>query len=338
MTADPASKAVVLTARVALASAIVLCAAGPWIFNSNQLTLLTEFFTVLVLVLVWNLLAGFADIVSVGQHAFVGVGAYAFYGLTVLAGINAFAAVPLAMLATLLLAIPYVAIVFRLRAAYLAVGTWVVAEVLMLTAGKLPGFGFGSGTSLPIPIVREFGASASSRISHFYVMAFVLALIAFGSIWLLLRSRFGLGLTAMRDNEEAAGSAGVNLTFSRAACFIWTAPILGFVGVLVTLQKLRIAPTASFSITDWTIYVIFIAVIGGVGSLEGPLVGTIVFFLLREYLANFGTWYLILLGALSIMIILTMPQGLWGLWRKKISASLLPIGHTPGARQSDRIV
>jgi branched-chain amino acid transport system permease protein len=67
-------------------------------------------------------------------------------------------------------------------------------------------------------------------------------------------------------------------------------------------------------------------------------VGTIVFFLLREYLANFGTWYLILLGALSIMIILTMPQGLWGLWRKKISASLLPIGHTPGARQSDRIV
>jgi branched-chain amino acid transport system permease protein len=88
------------------------------------------------------------------------------------------------------------------------------------------------------------------------------------------------------------------------------------------------APTASFSITDWTIYIIFIAVIGGVGSLEGPIVGTIVFFLLREYLANFGTWYLILLGALSITIVLVMPQGLWGLWRKHISVGLLPIGHT----------
>src|SRR5580692_2163917 len=100
MTADSVSKAVVPAVRVALALAIMLCAAGPWIFNSSQLTLLTEFFTVLVLVLVWNLLAGFADIVSVGQHAFVGVGAYAFYGLTVLAGLNVFAAIPLAMLIT----------------------------------------------------------------------------------------------------------------------------------------------------------------------------------------------------------------------------------------------
>jgi branched-chain amino acid transport system permease protein len=327
MTTDATSKAVLLATRAALAMAIALCAAGPWIFDSNHLTLLTEFFTILVLVLVWNLLAGFGDIVSVGQHAFVGVGAYAFYGLTVLAGVNAFAAIPLAMLVTLLLAIPCVAIVFRLRAAYLAVGTWVVAEVLMLTAGKLPGFGFGSGTSLPIPIVKEFGASAGARLIHFYVMAFALALISFGATWLLLRSRFGLGLTAMRDDEEAAGSAGVDLTFSRAVCFLWTAPILGFVGVLVTLQKLRVAPTASFSITDWTIYIIFIAVIGGVGSLEGPIVGTIVFFLLREYLANFGTWYLILLGSLSIAIVLVMPQGLWGLWRKKFSVGLLPIGH-----------
>lgn len=337
MTADAVSKGVVLSARCALALAIMLCAAGPWIFNPSQLTLLTEFFTVLVLVLAWNLLAGFADIVSVGQHAFVGVGAYAFYGLTVLAGSNVFLAIPMAMLMTLLLAIPCVAIVFRLRAAYLAVGTWVVAEVLMLAAGKLPGFGFGSGTSLPIPIVKEFGASGGVRMTNFYVMAFALALIAFVATWLLLRSRFGLGLTAMRDNEEAAGSAGVDLTFARAVCFLCTAPILGFVGVLVTLQKLRVAPTASFSITDWTIYIIFIAVIGGVGSLEGPIVGTIVFFLLREYLANFGTWYLILLGALSIATVLVMPHGLWGLWRAKFSVGLLPIGHTPVGDASKRV-
>lgn len=78
-------------------------------------------------------------------------------------------------------------------------------------------------------------------------------------------------------------------TFLCTACFLATAPVLGFVGVLVTLEKLLVAPTASFSITDWTIYIIFIAVIGGIGSLEGPIVGPIVFFILREYLASFGT-------------------------------------------------
>lgn len=329
MAAVSSSSALVPAMRGALLAAIALGAAGPWIFDSHQLTLLTEVFTVLVLVMVWNLLAGFADIVSVGQHAFVGVGAYAFYGLTALGGLDAFVAIPLTMLITLGLAVPYVAIIFRLRAAYLAVGTWVVAEVLMLTAGKLPGFGFGSGTSLPIPIVKAFGAGASGRTVHFYGMAFALALFTLAAIWLLLRSRFGLGLIAMRDNEEAAGSAGVDLTLLRTACFVLTAPLLGCVGVLVTLEKLRVAPTASFSITDWTIDIIFIAVIGGIGSVEGPIVGTIVFFVLREYLATYGTWYLIVLGIVSIAIVLFMPRGLWGLWRAHVRADLIPVGHSP---------
>lgn len=329
MAAVSSSRALVPAMQGALLAAIALGAAGPWIFDSHQLTLLTEVFTVLVLVMVWNLLAGFADIVSVGQHAFVGVGAYAFYGLTALGGLDAFVAIPLTMLITLGLAVPYVAIIFRLRAAYLAVGTWVVAEVLMLAAGKLPGFGFGSGTSLPIPIVKAFGAGASGRTVHFYGMAFALALFTLAAIWLLLRSRFGLGLIAMRDNEEAAGSAGVDLTLLRTACFVLTAPILGCVGVLVTLEKLRVAPTASFSITDWTIDIIFIAVIGGIGSVEGPIVGTIVFFVLREYLATYGTWYLIVLGIVSIAIVLFMPRGLWGLWRTHVRADLIPVGHSP---------
>jgi branched-chain amino acid transport system permease protein len=327
MGASFASHAVLLTMRLLLIAAVALGALGPWIFDLNQLTVLTEFFTLLVLALMWNLLAGYADIVTVGQHAFVGVGAYAFFGLTALGGINAFIAVPLAALTTLALAIPSVLVIFRLRTAYLAVGTWVAAEVLTLIAGKLPGFGGGSGTSLPIPIVKTFGATTTGRITLFYMMAFVLALGAYLATWILLRSRLGLGLTAMRDNEESAGSAGVNLIFSRAACFLWTAPFLGLVGVLVTLQKLRVAPSASFSITDWTIYIIFIAVIGGIGSLEGPIVGTILYFLLRQYLAEFGGWYLVVLGAVSIGIVLFLPNGLWGLWRKFSAREVIPVTH-----------
>ena len=322
-------RATLFVLRAVLAAMALTAVAGPWIFDASELTVLTEFFTLLTLAMTWSLLAGYADIITVGQQGFVGVGAYAFFGLTALGHMHPYLAIPLAARITALIAIPTMAIVFRLRTAYLAVGAWVAAEVMMPVGGKLPGFGGGSGTALPIPIVKQFGASVSGRAESFYVLALALAALTFVSIWLLLRSRVGLGLTAMRDNEEAAGSAGVNLTATRILCFLFTAPILGLVGVLATLEKLRVAPSASFSITDWTIYVIFIVVIGGIGSLEGPFIGAAVFFLLREFLSDYGTWYLILLGAISIFVILVEPRGLWGLLRRIVRADLIPIGHTP---------
>jgi len=322
-------RAVVFSLRAMMVALALAALAGPWIFDASQQTVLTEFFTLLTLAMTWNLLAGYADIITVGQQGFVGVGAYAFFGLTSLGHLHPYFAIPLAALITSLVAIPTMAIVFRLRTAYLAVGTWVAAEVMMLIAGKLPGFGGGSGTSLPIPIVKQFGASVSGRAESFYGLSLALAALAFGAIWLLLRSRVGLGLTAMRDNEEAAGSAGVNLTATRVLCFLFTAPILGLVGVLATLEKLRVAPSASFSITDWTIYVIFIVVIGGIGSLEGPFIGAVVFFLLRQFLADYGTWYLILLGAISIVVILVEPRGLWGLCRRLGVPDIVPVTRNP---------
>ncbi len=318
-------------ARIALGAFAAFAVAAPWLLDASHLTLATEFFTLLVLALMWNLLAGYADIISVGQHGFVGVGAYAFYGLTVHAHVDPFLAMPLTALITALLAVPAMAVIFRLRTAYLAVGTWVVAEVLSLIAGKLPGFGGGSGTSLPIPIVKTFGSSTIARIDLFYAMSLGLALASFIATWVLLRSRVGLGLTAIRDNEEAAGAAGVNLPASRIICFLWTAPVLGLVGVLVTLEKLRIAPSASFNIADWTIYPIFIVIIGGIGSLEGPIIGAIIYVVLREYLAGYGAWYPIALGIVSIAVMLKEPRGLWGLLRRAGLGEIVPVSHVPDA-------
>jgi branched-chain amino acid transport system permease protein len=322
----------VLAVRLALGAGVLLLAAGPWFLGTAELKLLTEFFCLLVLALMWNLLAGYADIVTVGQHAFVGVGAYAFYGFAVLGGADPYAAILLAGMVALLFALPAMAVVFRLRAAYLAVGTWVVAEVLMLIAGKLTDFGGGSGVSLPVAVVKVFGARADERYATIYWMAFALAVAAFASIYLLLRSRIGLGLTAMRDDEEGAGAVGVNLVRTRILCFLGTAPFLGLAGALITLQKLRVAPPASFSITDWTVFIIFIVVIGGIGSLEGPIIGTILFFALREYLADFGSWHLIVLGTLSIAVILVEKRGLWGLIRRVWLEELFPTSHTPPSR------
>jgi len=98
----------------------------------------------------------------------------------------------------------------------------------------------------------------------------------------------------------------------------------GMVGALIYLQKARISPDAAFSVLDWTAYVIFIVVIGGIGTMEGPVVGAVVFYLLQRYLADFGAWYLILLGTLAIVVMLFAPRGLWGFVTERYGASLFP--------------
>jgi branched-chain amino acid transport system permease protein len=329
----PAGTYAIWGGRLAIFIGAAVLAVAPLVFRVTDVALLTEFLSLLTISIMWNLVAGYADIVSVGQHAFVGVGAYAFFGFAVIAQMNPFLAIPLAALVALLFAIPVMAIIFRLRAAYLAVGSWVVAETLMLAAGKLSAFGGGSGVSMPASVVRIFGAHPAERYATIYWIAFAVAALALVSTWLLMRSRIGLGLTAIRDDEEGAGAVGVNLVRARILCFLWTAPFVGIAGAIITLQKLRVAPPASFSIIDWTVYVIFIVVIGGIGSFEGPIIGTIVFFLIREYLAEIGVWHFIILGTVSIAIILIEPKGLWGMLRRVIPGDLIPVSHAPRRRR-----
>ena len=318
-------------ARAAFAVAVVAMAAAPFLFSATHVVLLTEFMSMLVLAIMWNLLAGYADIVTVGQHAFVGIGAYAFFGFAALWGLNPYLSIPLGGLVALIISVPTMLLVFRLRTAYLAIGTWVVAELLMLAAGKLNAWGGGSGTSVPISIVLSFGRARGDRLATIYWLAFGLAAVAMLVTYFLLRSRIGIGLTAMRDNEEGAAAIGVNVVYARALCFLGTAPFLGMAGAIITLQKLRIAPPASFSIIDWTVFIIFNVVIGGIGSFEGPIIGTVIYFVLRQYLAGLGAWHLILLGTFSIAIILIEKRGLWELIRRALPDDLIPIAHKPSA-------
>lgn len=321
----------VATGRLLILIGIAFLLAAPFLLPVRGLQLTTEFLSVLVLALMWNLLAGYADIITVGQHAFVGVGAYAFFGALVLAGLDPYTSVLIAGVAAFLMAIPVMGLIFRLRAGYLAVGSWVVAETLMLAAGKLSAFGGGSGVSMPVNFVKRFGATTATRYETVYWLAFGLAALALGSTWYLMRTRIGVGLTAMRDNEEAAGAIGVNLRRARILCFLWVSPFLGIAGAIITMQKLRVSPPASFSILDWTVYVIFIVVIGGIGSFEGPIIGTVIFFLIREFLNDLGVWHLIVLGAISIGVVLVEPKGIWGVVRRFLPDDLIPIGHRPPA-------
>jgi branched-chain amino acid transport system permease protein len=144
-------------------------------------------------------------------------------------------------------------------------------------------------------------------------------------IYLILRSRWGLALTAIRDSEPAAESVGVDNYRTKFIIYFLTAGATGSVGALISMQKLRISPEAAFSVNDWTAFVIFIVVIGGIGRMEGPLIGTIVFFLLRGFLTDLGPWYFMLLGAFAIVITLTMPKGIAGWLAEKFDLDLFPL-------------
>ena len=315
-----------IAGAAALVLVIVLIAA-PWWAGRAELRLMGELFLYLSLATLWNLLAGYAGLVSVGQQAYVGLGGYLLFALTILGGVHPLAAIAIAAIAGALIAMPTAALIFRLRGAYFAIGTWVVAEVFRLSFAQIGALGGGSGSSLPPAIVRSLadGRSGREAVSYWLILGAVIAVIAIA--YLFLRSRRGLALTAIRDNELAASSLGINIWQTKFLVYVVVGGLTSLIGALIFLQKLRISPDAAFSVNDWTAFVIFIVVIGGIGSLEGPIIGTILFFLLRETLADLGAIYLIVLGAVAIVIMLFAPKGLWGLLRDSTGLRLFPLGY-----------
>ena len=316
--------------RISTIVAIVLTAslfAAPWLSSIATERLVGEFMVYLALASLWNLLAGYTGLVSVGQQAFVGFGSYVLISLSVLAGWNPLYAVPIAGLSAALVALPVAKLVFRLQGAYFAIGTWVMSEVFRLLASQLAILGGGSGVSLPASTIKLISADKFWREATIYWLALALGLGALALIYILLRSRLGLALTAIRDNETASVSLGIRIERMKFAVYVFVAGMTGMVGALISIQKIRISPDAAFSVNDWTAFVIFIVVIGGIGTIEGPIVGTIVYFLLREFLADRGSIYLMILGALAIAIMLLAPQGIWGFIKSQFNISLFPTGY-----------
>jgi branched-chain amino acid transport system permease protein len=309
----------------AFAALVVALALAPWWAGRDDLRLLGDVFAYVALASLWNLLAGYAGLVSVGQQAFVGLGGYMLFALTILADVPPLAAIPLAGLIGAAASVPVAALVFRLRGHYFAIGTWVVAEVFRLLASQVSALGGGSGTSLPASIVVAIAETRAMREFVVYWIALALATAIIALILLLLRSRYGLALTAIRDNELAARSNGVDVTRVKLVIYVFTACGTAMVGALIFLQKLRISPDAAFSVNDWTAFVIFITVIGGIGRIEGPIIGTIVFFALRQTLADQGPVYLLMLGAVAIAVMLKAPKGIWGLVVDKLDWQIFPL-------------
>jgi branched-chain amino acid transport system permease protein len=267
----------------------------------------------------WNLLAGYGGLVSVGQQAFVGVAAYLMFVMAQLWDINPFVAVLLAMIAPALLAVPTYGLLHRLDGPYFAIGTWVIAEVMRLATSVFGYVNAGAGMSLRVMT----GYTADQRALGVSLLCALMLLLTVGGSYALLRSRYGLALIAMRDNPIAAASQGVNV--GRVRFLLWVAAAMGtgLAGAIYFMAQLRITPPSAYD-PNWANIAIFIVMVGGLGSLEGVLIGALIYFFADRWFGEYGATYLVVLGLLTLFMALFARGGIWGLICKVMDAPWFP--------------
>jgi branched-chain amino acid transport system permease protein len=303
---------------VGLAATVVAATMPAWA-ESSWMREFVEIACYFVFALMWNLLAGYGGMVSIGQQAFFGLGGYLMLMMGNLVGVNPFVAIPIAALGTAVIALPVSWLAFRLQGGYFAIGTWVIAEVFRLSFANMSIVGGGSGTSLTA--LRGIERATRERLTFWMALACVVLAIA--GVYLFLRSKLGLALLAIRDSEVAAESQGVDVRRVKLAVYLCAAFGAAFAGALYFVGNLRISPDAAFSV-NWTAFAIFMVVIGGIGRIEGPIVGSLIFWALNNAFSDYGSWYLMGLGVLAIVVTIFFKQGLWGWLQQRWGWSLFP--------------
>ena len=296
---------------VLLTVGAALAAVAPSLLDAGWLRLASEVLLMLAMAQMWNLLAGYTGLVSLGHQAFIGIGAYLLFYVSDRFEIHPFALVPVAGAACAVVAAAIAPLLFRLRDAYFSVGIWVFAEIVYVLATKTRELGATSGVALKS--IRLVDVETFAR-NSFWISA-AIALAAVAGVRLLMRSRLGLGLMAVRDNELAATSIGVDVWRNRLAAFVISAFGCGVAGAAQFMGTMFVSPEAAFDV-NWVVAMMFIVVIGGIGTLAGPIIGTVLYFALREGFAAWagvsGSWYLVAMGLVAIAVMRFAPRGLWG--------------------------
>jgi branched-chain amino acid transport system permease protein len=263
----------------------------------------------------WNLLAGYSGLISLGQQMFIGLGGYTlavlsvYYGLPLWLGI--FVGAVISVLFALLISLP----IFRMGGMYFAIGTWMIAEALGVSFSNWEYVGYGAGISIRSAYDLPF--------STLYFSALALMVVAILVVYAILRSKLGLALKAIRDGQQAAETLGINIFRSKLYTFLIAAFITGAASGVYYLYNVFIRPVSAFSIS-WTIALTFMVIIGGIGTIEGPIIGSIIYVLIGQSLAEYGPISLIVLGVITIVVILIFPKGIVGSIQEKYHIYLFP--------------
>jgi branched-chain amino acid transport system permease protein len=304
------------TGAVALALASV-----PLIFDPDVVQKLTNLLILVILAAMWNALAGYGGLVSVGQQAFIGIGAYGtvfFAGF----GVSPYVAMLLAMALAGAVSVPISLFALRLRAAQFAIGMWVIAEVISILVRLDKNLGAGTGISL----IQMNQYAPNFRQAYTFWMALGFAALFLAALFFLLRSPLGASLQAIRDDEDAARSLGVRVASRKRLLFVLAGFGCGAAGVLVVANTLFIEPGSVFSV-QWSAYMIFMVLVGGLGTFEGPILGAVLLFAIQTTFTQGGPWYLVGLGATAALFALVLPRGLWGAIEERLGLRLMPVGY-----------
>jgi branched-chain amino acid transport system permease protein len=279
---------------LALLAAVPLVVRRDDVLNFLLLTLLT-----ITLAQSWNIVGGYAGQVNLGHAAFFGLGALVtrtlwIAGTPVLAAMVAGAAVAVAF------ALAVGGAAFRLRGAYFAIGTLALGEILRITVGN----------TLPEISTLPTASIATYRLAGRYWLALALAALAVFAVAWLGRSRLGLGLQAIREDEEAAEATGVGVLRLKLLALVLSTGLAGLAGGAFAYYHISYYPAHPFG-PHWTFDAVLVTFIGGVGTLHGPILGAVFYVLLKEYLAiRWVDFHLLIFGALFVAIVLLLPGGL----------------------------
>ncbi len=304
------------TAGIAVALATV-----PLLFDPEWVQKLTNLLILVLIAAMWNALAGYGGLLSIGQQAFIGIGAYGtvfFAGL----GISPYPAMVLSTLVAGAISIPISLFALRVRAAQFAIGMWVTAEIISILVRLDQNLGAGTGISL----IQMNQYAPNFRQAYTFWLALGFTIIFLSALFLLLRSPLGVSLQAIRDDEDAARSLGVRVAARKRLLFVLAGFGCGAAGALVVANTLFIEPGSVFSV-QWSAYMIFMVLVGGLGTFEGPILGAILLFAIQTTFTQGGPWYLVGLGATAALFALALPRGIWGTIEERLGLRLLPVGY-----------
>ena len=304
---------------VAIVGLFAVGAAFPHLLSDYALQIGFRTMLYIVLAEAWNLLAGYCGLVSLGSASFVGIGAYVFVGLLNATTVPVGLAVAMGGTAGAALAAIVSPAVFRMRGLYFTVGTLALGEAMRLMMVNAPWFGGATGLFLRIDW-------PSSYALYLYALALLLAAEIVLSV--AAHSRLSILMRAVRDDEDAASQVGVRTFRVKLFTFMMASFLMSAAGALQAYKLAAVEPYGMFGL-QWSVDVLAMVIIGGMGLRYGPVIGALFVVALGELLADYPELHVAITGIILIVVVRFAPKGLVGLAGR---ASRVVGGKTSGAR------
>ncbi len=301
--------------RIALLTLVVLVLGSVSIFGDQytKLVFMLAFFY-MALGQFWNLLGGYAGLVSLGQQIFIGLGGYTLAVTVLYYGFPMWLGVLTGGVISLLFALVISPAIFRMSGVYFTIGTWVVAESLAIWFSNWDYVKMGQGLFIK-PAMKL-------SVSQLYYLAMLVGICSVALVYWLMRSKLGLALMAMRNDPGASETSGVSVFRNKLYCYLISSFCTGITAGALYLNMIFIQPYKAFGI-EWTVAMLFIVIIGGIGTIEGPIIGAVIYVLLQQYLSDYASVSMLVLGVVAILIMLIVPKGIMGTIQEKLGFEIL---------------